>query len=216
MAWNAAAKVTRTAKRSRIVSAMVVCAACLTESPDGSRFCPARARARRPGASEPRRRGAVGGPARGAQGRQRPCPATSSALPRCREAADPEDVDRAARGVRADGTLGDRGPRRRRREVHRRRGRRRVRRARRRTRTTPLRAVRAGAAPSVDGAASDSRRSVARPLACGSGSTPARHSCGSTSRPSSGERLIDRRRDQHRVTDPVGRARAGRAVGEAT
>ena len=88
-----------------------------------------RARARQPGASKPRRRGAVGGPARGAQGRQRPV-LRPRRLHRDVRGGRPRGRRPRARGLRPDGTLRDRRPRRRRREVHRRRGRRGIRRPR--------------------------------------------------------------------------------------
>ena len=48
------------------------------------------------------------------------------------------------------------------------------------------------------------------PLASGSGSTRGRRSCAWVSRAGSGERVPVGRRDQHRLTDPVGRAGDGR------
>ena len=57
-----------------------------------------------------------------------------------------------------------------------------------RTRTTPARGP-GRPSPICDGRGT-ARPSAARPFACGSGSTPARHSCASTSRPGSGERFM--------------------------
>ena len=181
----------------RMLPAMLACASCGAESPDGFRFC-----------------GACGSPLAAPAAR-----APRGAQGRVRAVLRPRRVHRDVRGrgprgrrpdaqrVLRDGPRADRGPRRGRREVHRRRGARGVRGAcRPRGRS---RARGPGRPPDLRGRGELPEPRRAAPAPAGRdqhrrGPRPARRG------PGLGRAVPRRRHDQHGVPDPVGRARDGR------